>query len=63
MAYSPLPALHYGPVAWQPSRPQISTTCTALDSKELGLAACTHSRGRRGASRVEEGGENKSDVE
>lgn len=35
-----------GPVAWQCSRPQISTTCTALKSKESGLAVRLHSWGR-----------------
>lgn len=32
-----------GPVAWQRSRPQISTTCTALKSKESALAERPHS--------------------
>lgn len=36
-----------GPVVWQWGRLQISTTCTALKSKESALAVWPHSWGRR----------------
>lgn len=41
-----------GPVAWQRRGTRISTTCTALKSKESGLASCTHSGGGGGEGGV-----------